>query len=105
MPNRLELRTGQLSLSPPNDSTVSNPWTNPVAIARSTGAIAVIIGVLVLIGWTTGVPELRALALGLGNRAAMNPMNAVSFAALGSAIWLLTRNEHWRGRDRPRAAR
>ena len=67
-------------------------WTNPILISRTSAGVAVLIGVLALVGWTVGVPELRAL--GPARLAATNPMTAVSFVALGSALWMLTHPPH-----------
>lgn len=72
-------------------------WANPKLISRTAAAVAVVIGVLVIIGWIADVPQLRAL--GPGNHAGLNPMTALTFVALGSAMWLLSRQEHERGRE------
>ena len=76
-------------------------WSNPRLISRAAAAVAVMFGVLVLIGWLWNVPELRSL--GPGTNAAVNPMSAFCFVALGSAMWLLSINEHVRGREIARA--
>jgi len=76
-------------------------WSNADVIARFAITFAIVIGVLALVGWLTGVPELRAL--GPPDRASMNPMTAACFIALGSALWLLTREEWRRGREIARA--
>jgi len=72
-------------------------WTDPAIIARALMAIAVVIGVLSLVGWLASVPQLRAL--GSADRAAMNPTTAACFVALGSAMWLITTDEIRRGRE------
>ena len=72
-------------------------WSAPEAIARGAVAIAVVLGVLSLVGWLVEVPELRAL--GSASRAAMNPTTAACFVALGSAMWIVANNEFRRGRD------
>lgn len=72
-------------------------WSTPEAIARGAVAIAVVLGVLSLVGWLVEVPELRAL--GSASRAAMNPTTAACFVALGSAMWIVANNEFRHGRD------
>jgi diguanylate cyclase (GGDEF)-like protein/PAS domain S-box-containing protein len=71
-------------------------WTSPTLISKSAAAIAVLIGILVVFGWITGVAQLRAL--GPSTNAAVNPMTALCFIALGVAMWLLTlpNNPRWR---------
>ena len=76
-------------------------WSNPGVIARGAIAFAIAIGVLTLVGWLVGVPELRAL--GPADRAAINPTSAACFIALGSALWLLAREEVRRSREIARA--
>jgi diguanylate cyclase (GGDEF)-like protein/PAS domain S-box-containing protein len=76
-------------------------WSNPAVIARGAIAFALVIGVMSLVGWMVGVPELRAL--GPADRAAMNPMAAACFVALGSGYWLLAHDEVIRGRQIARA--
>ncbi len=76
-------------------------WTNPDIIARAAVAFAILIGVLSLVGWMVGVPELRAL--GPSDRASMNPMTAACFIAIGSAMWLVAHEEVRHGRDIARA--
>jgi diguanylate cyclase (GGDEF)-like protein/PAS domain S-box-containing protein len=76
-------------------------WSNPDVIARVAIAFAIVIGVLSLVGWMVGVPELRAL--GPSGRAAMNPMTAACLVALGSGLWLVAHDEVFRGRQIARA--
>jgi diguanylate cyclase (GGDEF)-like protein/PAS domain S-box-containing protein len=76
-------------------------WSNPYLVSRSAAGLAVMVGILVLIGWVAGVPELRAL--GPDPREVVNPMTAVCFVALGSSMWLLSIEEHPRGREIARA--
>src|SRR5262245_53414070 len=72
-------------------------WSDPAIISRALMAFAVVIGVLSLVGWLASVPQLRAL--GSPDRAAMNPMTAACFVALGSAMWLIATDEVRRGRE------
>jgi diguanylate cyclase (GGDEF)-like protein/PAS domain S-box-containing protein len=72
-------------------------WSDPAIISRTLMALAVVIGVLSLVGWLAGVPQLRAL--GSPDRASMNPMTAACFVALGSAMWLMATDEVRRGRE------
>jgi diguanylate cyclase (GGDEF)-like protein/PAS domain S-box-containing protein len=76
-------------------------WSTAGSIAQVAVAIAIGIGVLSLVGWMVGVPELRAL--GPADRASMNPMTSACFLALGSALWLVAREEVVRGRQIARA--
>jgi diguanylate cyclase (GGDEF)-like protein/PAS domain S-box-containing protein len=76
-------------------------WSNPDIIARVALSFAIVIGVMTLVGWLVGVPELRAL--GPADRASINPMTAACFIALGSGLWLLSRQEVRRGREIARA--
>lgn len=76
-------------------------WSNPGIIARLAIALVILIGGLSLVGWLAGVPELRAL--GPTNGAAMNPMTAACFIALGSGFWLVSREEMRRSREVARA--
>jgi diguanylate cyclase (GGDEF)-like protein/PAS domain S-box-containing protein len=75
--------------------------SHPYLLSRAGGGIGVVIGMLVLIGWAANVGELRAL--GPATHAAMNPMTGVCLVALGSAMWLLSINEHPRGKQIARA--
>ena len=70
-------------------------WSNPGIVARGAIAIAIIIGVLSLVGWLVDVPELRAL--GPADRAGMNPMTAACLVVLGSAMWFMAHDEIRRG--------
>lgn len=72
-------------------------WSNPDMIARVAIAVPIVIGVLSLVGWLVGVPELRAL--GPADRAAMNPTTAACFIALGSGMWFVAQNELRNGRE------
>lgn len=72
-------------------------WSNPDLIARGAIGFAIVIGVLSLVGWLVGVPELRAL--GPADRAAMNPMTAVCLVALGSGMWLVAQDDVRHGRE------
>ena len=89
----------------PRPAVVEEPkvvwWSSPDFIARGAITIAIVIGVLSLVGWLVGVPELRAL--GPGNRASMNPMTAACFIALGSGLWLASHQEVRRSREIARA--
>ena len=76
-------------------------WSNPDIIARGAITIAIVIGVMSLVGWLVGVPELRAL--GPGNHASLNPMTAACFIALGSGMWLVSHQEVRRSREIARA--
>lgn len=67
-------------------------WSSPGVIARGAIAIVLAIGLLSLVGWVAGVPELRAL--GPADRASLNPMTSACFVALGSAMWLMARREY-----------
>ena len=55
-------------------------------ISRACAAVVAGIGVLVLIGWTLDVPELRAL--GGASKAAMNPTVALCFVGAAVSLWL-----------------
>lgn len=81
--------------------TVITWWSNPEVFARVAIGIAIVIGVLSLVGWMVGVPELRAL--GPSDRAAVNPMTAVCLVALGSGLWLVAHHEVIHGRQVARA--
>ena len=76
-------------------------WSNPDVIARVAITFAIVIGVLSLVGWMVGVPELRAL--GPSDRASMNPMTAACLVAVGCGLWLLAHDEVYRGRQIARA--
>ena len=76
-------------------------WSNANYIARFAIAFGIVIGVLSLVGWLVGVPELRAL--GPANRAATNPMTAACFIALGCSMWLVVQAEWRRSREIARA--
>ncbi len=76
-------------------------WSNPDIVARGAITIALVIGVLTLVGWLVDVPELRAL--GPADRAAMNPMTAACLIALGSAMWFMAHDEIRRGSEVARA--
>jgi diguanylate cyclase (GGDEF)-like protein/PAS domain S-box-containing protein len=66
-------------------------------ITRGAAGLSVMMGVLVLVGWAVGVPQLRSL--GPAHLAGTNPTTALSFAALGSALWLVARPDWRRSRD------
>jgi len=74
-------------------SATAPAWLTHAAIARFTAGLAIIIGVLVLIGWVLHVPELRAL--GPREWASVNPMTALCTAAIGVVLWALAREERW----------
>ena len=76
-------------------------WSNPDKIARIAITAPIAIGVLSLVGWLAGVPELRALAA--PDRASMNPTTAACFIALGSGMWIVAHNELRQGREIARA--
>lgn len=92
----MESRSTTPAIPPPRQVSAEEAtvawWSNPALIARGAITFAIVIGVLSLVGWLTGVPELRAL--GPADRASMNPMTSVCFVALGSAMWLMVRREH-----------
>ncbi len=80
--------------------TEENPvagWASPNLISKSAAAIAALIGVLVVFGWITGLAQLRAI--GPATNAAVNPMTALCFIALGAAMWLLTLPNNARARE------
>lgn len=56
-------------------------------IPRASAAIVASLGALVLVGWTMGVAEMRALGA-VGN-AATNPTTAVCFIAVAASLWIL----------------
>lgn len=76
-------------------------WSNANVISRAAIAFGIVIGGLSLVGWLAGVSELRAL--GPADRAAMNPMTAACFIALGSSMWLVVQAEFRRSRELARA--
>jgi diguanylate cyclase (GGDEF)-like protein/PAS domain S-box-containing protein len=76
-------------------------WSNANVIARFAIAIPIMIGVLVLVGWLVGVPELRAL--GPSDRAAVNPTTAACFIALGCSMWLVVQADFRRSLELARA--
>ena len=79
----------------------SSLWSNPVLISRSAAGIAAVVGLIVLLGWLTAVPQLRSI--GPSAHAAVNPMTALCFVALSAAMWLLTREGNGREQDIARA--
>jgi serine phosphatase RsbU (regulator of sigma subunit) len=69
-----------------NEQNSSSPWPPRLqAFSRATCAVAIAVGVLVLIGWLIGNETLKRIIPGL---VAMNPMTALCFIAAGSALWL-----------------
>ena len=60
-------------------------------LPRACAAIVAAIGGLILVGWATGVAELRAL--GAATNAATNPTAALCFVGIAAAIWLLAVDE------------
>lgn len=59
--------------------------------------IPVVAGLLVLLGWATGVPVLRVL--GPVHWAAMNPATAFCLVLLGGSLWALSQTRHPRATD------
>lgn len=65
-------------------------------LPRACAALVASIGALVLVGWSMGVAELRAL--GPAGSAATNPATALCFVGLAASLWLLARCDsrfHW----------
>src|SRR4051794_33715375 len=58
---------------------------------------AVLLGVLALVGWVTGVEFLKSFLH--PNRIPMNPATAVCFILCGIALWLAREPYRTRGRD------
>jgi len=71
------------------EPSVVSPWSPRLqAFSGVTCIIAVAVGVLVLLGWGIGNETLKRIVPGL---VAMNPMTALCFLAVGSALWLRQR--------------
>jgi diguanylate cyclase (GGDEF)-like protein/PAS domain S-box-containing protein len=68
-------------------------WTHAV-IARVAAGVAIVIGVLVLVGWTLDVAQLRML--GPAGSASVNPVTAACIGAIGAVMWMLARDEDWK---------
>ena len=60
------------------------------ALSRGASVVAIIVGCLVLIGWTLDIDVLKRILPGL---VAMNPTTAIAFVLAGASLWLLGRNE------------
>jgi len=97
MPELTPTPTGTYPQTTVADAPIVAWWSNPGIIARVAITFAIVIGGLSLVGWLVGVPELRAL--GPADNAAVNPMTAACFIALGSSMWLLAHDELRRGRE------
>jgi PAS domain S-box-containing protein len=65
--------------------SAESPSGAAVRFARSTGAIALLVSLLVLAGWTLGVPFLTSLAPGWPRMVALT---ASAFALTSSSLWL-----------------
>ncbi|MCC6772157.1 MAG: GGDEF domain-containing protein [Gemmatimonadaceae bacterium] len=66
-------------------------------LSRACAVLLASIGALVLIGWTADIPQLRSL--GPAGWAATNPLAAVCFIGVGTALWLLSQrasDQQWR---------
>jgi len=55
-------------------------------VSRTASVVAVLVGGLVLVGWTLDVGVLKRV---LPGAVAMNPVTAVSFVLLGASLWIL----------------
>src|SRR4051812_17022097 len=77
-----------LDYQPKTFSTTANPTVVRVlsAFARLASRVAVIVPLLVLLGWVTDQPALKRIVPTL---VAMNPMTAVSFLLCGMALWII----------------
>ena len=73
-------------LPPPPDLTLPRVVTTLHRIAHAAGAIPIVVGVLVLIGWWRDIELFKRIAPSL---VAMNPATAVTLIALGIALSLL----------------
>ncbi len=65
----------------------SRPSFHSQAWARAAGAFAILMGVLVLLGWALDIDVLKSA---FPNFAAMRPIAAVSFILCGLALYLNT---------------
>jgi diguanylate cyclase (GGDEF)-like protein/PAS domain S-box-containing protein len=92
--------TDPASLGTLSEEAPAPAWTNPQLISRSAAGLAIVIGVLVLVGWVANVHELRAL--GPPSSASVNPMTALALVALGASMWLLSLQAQPRGRQAAR---
>lgn len=93
--DRMSIRADTLQAQEDARVGASAPtWLTHSAIARLSAGLAILFGVLVLIGWSLDVPELRIL--GPASWAAVNPMTALCAAAVGAVLWMVARDEHWR---------
>lgn len=75
----------------------ASAWSDPRRIARVASVIPGVAGLLVLLGWATGVPVLRVL--GPANWAAMNPGTALCLVLVGGSLWSLSQTRHPRATD------
>src|ERR671933_1096524 len=76
--------------------TMGRPWlgddsipalvSSLKAFSRVSAVAAVLVGFMVLVGWTLGVDVLKRVLPGL---VAMNPLSAVAFILSGGSLWLL----------------
>src|SRR5919107_424736 len=66
----------------------SIPWlvTSLKTFSRASGVVAILVGCIVLLGWTFAVGNLRS---GLPGPVAMNPVSAVGLLLAGVSAWLL----------------
>ncbi|MBK8647082.1 MAG: diguanylate cyclase [Gemmatimonadetes bacterium] len=61
--------------------------TRGAVFPHVSAGITTSIGILILVGWTMRVPEMRAL--GPATNASTNPTAALCFVGLGAALWLM----------------
>src|SRR5438128_10941538 len=70
---------------------------NVRAMSRATAVIPIVVGVLVLFGWSADIEILKRIVPGL---VAMNPMTAIGFIFLGVSLALVSREEVGKTRHR-----
>ena len=66
----------------------SIPWlvTSMKTFSRASGIVAILVGCMVLVGWTLTVGDFRG---DLPGPVAMNPVSAVGLLLAGVSAWLL----------------